>query len=242
VLTGQLPLAVKIAVVVAFFQAGVTATFVIILIFERNALAGGYGFSLYSLIDVIALTGFAFALLKGRLWAAYGLFAYGVLDWVGKFVRSGQVGWVVPVAVYGIGAMTLSWSGHLTPKASELRWKRAVLFAALWFAGNFVIGFVCGFYGLTRGGVPQEPVAKLILACLSAVWGTTISYAAARRTIWPFETALLVATLTAPFAVLDFVSIAESPLLSLGRVVWAVAFGMIGWALATISSGRKSIA
>jgi hypothetical protein len=119
VLKGRLGLAVKIAVGVSFFQAGVTAAFVIVLIFERNVLPGAYGFNLYSLIDAIALTGFALALLKGHLWAAYGLFAYGLLDWVGKVARSGQVAWIVPVMVYAIGAMTLSRSQHLTPKASH---------------------------------------------------------------------------------------------------------------------------
>lgn len=55
------------------------------LSFKGNALTGGYyGINLNSLLDVVVLTGFAFALVKGRLWAAYGLLGYGLLDGILK--------------------------------------------------------------------------------------------------------------------------------------------------------------
>jgi len=238
--TGQkLRLAVKIAAGMAFVQAGITAAFVVVLIFEGNALTGGYGFGLYSLSDVIAIMGFALALLKGRLWAAYGLFAYGLLDWVAKAVQSGQVAWIVPVMLYGIGAISLSRSEHLAPVASELRWKRAVVFAAVWVAGDVLIGFLLGLFGLTRSGVSQTSAVALSQTCLPAIWGAAICYAAARRAVWPFETVLLIAILTSPIAIVDLLSTSGSPLLLLASIVSAIALSMIGWGLVILFPAAK---
>ena len=229
----------KIAAGMAFVQAGITAAFVVVLIFEGNALTGGYGFGLYSLSDVIAIMGFALALLKGRLWAAYGLFAYGLLDWVAKAVQSGQVAWIVPVMLYGIGAISLSRSEHLAPVASELRWKRAVVFAAVWVAGDVLIGFLLGLFGLTRSGVSQTSAVALSQTCLPAIWGAAICYAAARRAVWPFETVLLIAILTSPIAIVDLLSTSGSPLLLLASIVSAIALSMIGWGLVILFPAAK---
>ena len=237
----KLRLAVKIAAGMAFFQATVTALYVVALLTGGDILPGGNGISLYSLIDVIALTGFALALVKGRLWAAYGLLGYGLLDWIVKAMRFGQIAWILPVVLYAIGAITLARSEHLAPAASELRWKRTLVFAAVLIGGNFLIGFLFGLFGLTRGGVAQGWAATLTQTCLSVIWNAAVCFLAVRQTAWPFETALLLAIFSAPVGPLEMLVTGESPITALARVVWTIAFCMIGWGGMTLFPPKEPI-
>ncbi len=72
-----------------------------------HPLMGHPGTNAYGLLDVFCAFGFGIAILKRRLWGAYGL----VILAAGSVAASAYIGkgtpWLVPLIVYLIGAFVL---------------------------------------------------------------------------------------------------------------------------------------
>jgi hypothetical protein len=237
--------AVKIAAGIALFQAIFTGAMVV-------ALALGLeiqGFNLFSLLNVIVLTGLAIAIFNRRLWAAYTLAGYSLLDLVVKAdffpmtVSSRDIPSALPLLIYVAGALVLQASpSRLAPSLAELNWMVAIVSAVVWVAGDFVIGFFFGLFGFIKGGVPINTAAALVQMMLYIVWGILVSYSVARRTVCPLETILLVALISIPLGAVDLLTAHMTRIDFVVRVIWFLAFGLIGFGLASLTSGPAQLA
>jgi hypothetical protein len=241
----KLLLVVKIAAGAAMFQAIFTASMVVALAFGLDVPA----FNLFSLLDVIVLSGLAIAVFNRRLWGAYALAGYSLLDLVVKVdffpmtVSSRDITSALPLLIYVAGALVLQASpSRLAPSLAELNWMVAIVAAVVWVAGNFVIGFFFGLFGFIKGGVPINTTAALVQMMLYIGWGILVSYSVARRRFWPLETILLVALISIPLGAVDLLTAHMTRIDFVIRVIWFLAFGLIGFGLASLTSGPVQLA
>jgi len=241
----KLSVAVKIAAGMALFQAIFAGAMVAALALGLDVR----GFNLFSLLDVIVLTGLAIAVFNRRLWAAYTLAGYGLLEFIVKAgfipmaVPLGGIPWAVPLLVYVAGAFVLQASpNRIAPSLAELNWVIAIVSAVVWVAGNFVIGFLFGLFGFIKGGVPINTTTALVQMVLYIVWGVLVSYSVARRSVWPFETILLVALISIPLGTFDLLTVHLTPIDFVIRVIWFLAVGVIGFGLASLTSRPVQLA
>jgi hypothetical protein len=218
---------VKVAVVFALGQAA----FTLVLLTYHPA------FTLLNLIDVVLLAAFAAAIVNRHLWAGCCLAAYAVLDYIYKLAALGRSAWIIPPIVYVIGAISLHRTEHVAPSVRELRWKRALWIALFLVAGNFAIGFVFGFFGLTKAGVPVSVAASWLWWTLCTAWAVALfAWASWKELAWPFEAAVLIVSFSLPLgALIDLPTLAMRSALTLAALgqcfasaLFSAACGMVG--------------
>lgn len=217
----KLSVGVKLAVGMAFFQ--IAATTLLLRTFEGQYLIGAIG-----------AYGLAIATFKRHLWGGYGLLGYGVAHFADNTARLGRPAWVVPLLLYFIGVVALHRSQHIAPTLRELNWKRITILSAIWFGGNSAIAVALSI--LLRGGDPT-----VVEVCLFGMWGVTVVYIAATRSRWPLETILStgVFSIVPELLGLPFEWISWKEFLASG--VSAIAFGMVGWRLASLFPQRRKV-
>jgi hypothetical protein len=228
-----LPSWTRVAFGMAVFQVLITS-FLALSTFSDGTFFTSSSFGLLSIADVVALSGLAFALLHRHLWAAWGLVVYAALDLVVRAAKTGQSAWAVPLVLYLVGAYYLQRAPHISPRLQELRWVRIVIWAVVWIAGNFGIGFLFGMLGLLQDGAPRTEAIALAQLGLFVIWGVCAFSIALYGIPYPFENLLLMVVCSIPLGMVDSVPrswLAFFDLLSKG--VWSLAIGMIAYLLTT---------
>ena len=165
------------------------------------AVSGEPGTNLYGLLDATVSIGFGVAAFRRRLWGVYGLVALATIGDVAQLVLRGEKPWFVPIAVYLVGAVSLSRSEHVAPKPDDLNLRLIVISAVLLFFGTELIWFCLPLYlGLIGLQHSDFDTALLVITGLWQVW---VFARAGAETPWNFETSLCVAAVVIPLNLID---------------------------------------
>jgi len=226
----SLPLAVKVAVGLALFQAAATAMF---------AIVGVENFAYINVVDAVLLAGLGVATMKRHLWAAYGLVGYSAFDVIVKYAI-GRPAWVIAFVVYLVGAILLHRTRHIAPSLKQLNVPTATAAAAIWVAGRLLVRLQLGLFDLMRDGLPVSDTVALAQSAINIAWGIAVCWYVARTTTWPFETVLLTALLAVPFGVVEVFVTPTTPIEFVAGAARSVAMGLVGFELARVG-GRRDV-
>jgi hypothetical protein len=225
------------AVVMVFFEAGVTLVGLLIVLLQGRVP----NVTMWSFTDVFTLAGLGIALSRRFLWAPCVLVGYAVLDASVK-VHAGTSPWVSLFALllYAGAAVHLHAVGHSAPPLTELPWMRLAIFAVVFYAGNFGLSAIFGFgyfpvaSPVWSGFIHVEKGSALHFSMLMG-WALVLFTRVAIRTApWSFECVVLVALLSWPLGVIDWAWGAVSALQWTAGIVYSMAFAMCGWGVGEI--------
>lgn len=136
----------QIAVLLAFLQGIVT--FAQSLGIVKVPLEVQYSLGL--VLPAITLLGLGIAVFLRRLWGAYALVGYSILDTIMKLKLFGAAGTAsfLFLGVYVLGTWNLARASHIAPTLRDMRWRGIIGFSVISWVGSGSVAFVFGFLGL----------------------------------------------------------------------------------------------
>jgi len=221
---------IKVLQILPFLQALTTG-----LCITGNLLYPKYfpNFNIFNISDIICFIGFGLVFIKKHLWGVYALILYCIGNlFIKSFMGVGSIGGsLLFVVVYLIGGIILYLSDHLSPKLTELNFKRIAQFGIILYIGSLIIGGIVGFLSafIRLGDFGSQ---HIIILAISTLWMIVIfTFVPKQSTPWVFETLVLISITTQLLGLIDIFLGFIKPLLWFRNSVLIMACAIIGWAL-----------
>lgn len=192
-------------------------------------------------LPAITLLGLGTAVFLRRLWGAYALVGYSILDTIMKLKLLGAAGAsnLLFLGVYMLGMWNLARASHIAPSLRDLRWRGIIGFSVLSVAGSASVAFVFAFLGL------REQMHTYPLFWISTMGWVILIFALVGKWAapWRLEGILICVVLVNLVTVLDVVvnvvrgyTLTDSLLGWANTVGFSLGLGLVGLILSRLRS------
>jgi len=198
-------------------------------------------YPLVLVLPAVTFLGLGTAVFSRRLWGAYALVGYSILDTIIKLKLFGAAGasGLLFLGVYVLGTWNLAKASHIAPSLRDLRWRGIIGFSVISMVGSASVAFVFGFLGL------REQMHTYPLYWISTLGWVILIFALVGKWAapWRLEGILICVVLVNVLNVLDVVlnvvrgyALADSLLGWANTVGFSLGLGLVGLILSRLRS------